>query len=126
MAQQFFINKKSLLPRLMIELGNEGYYDKDKFYEAIQDAVITFSMRNIENGVLMISDAEAKLMKTSDECGDSFVICYEWKPRDVKNVGTYDGKFKIKFNENITQNNVDYPNGELIVPIKDDITIVVR
>ena len=47
MAQYFYINKDSVLPRLRVELAYDGKYEFMKtshFYAAIQNADVTFSM----------------------------------------------------------------------------------
>jgi hypothetical protein len=41
---EFFINKNSTLPKLKMELINDGRNDFRNFYEKIQNATITFTM----------------------------------------------------------------------------------
>ena len=47
----FHINKKSTLPMLILELIQDGRNDYNDFHEKIQNADITFTMTNMENGV---------------------------------------------------------------------------
>ena len=48
MTQQFTINKDSILPILRMELIYDGRHDFNKFWDAIQDADITFTMTNVD------------------------------------------------------------------------------
>ena len=44
MGQDFFINKKSTLPVLKMELVNDGRNDFRNFHDKIQNATIKFTM----------------------------------------------------------------------------------
>ena len=48
---EFFINKNSTLPKLKMELVNDGRNDFRKFYEKIQNATITFTMYDVETKI---------------------------------------------------------------------------
>lgn len=125
--QEFFINKDSINPLLRMELVNDGRYDYKKSYiynNAIQDATVTFSMKNVENDILKISKAKAEIVTAQETgCEVKHILQYTWKPRDVKEPGTYKGWFEIKFNGDIYENGVTYPSGNLIVPIEDSLII---
>jgi len=125
--QNFFINKDSLNPVLRMELVNDGKYDYKKSYiynNAIQNANVTFSMRNLENGILKISKSQAEIVTaTNGGCETKHIIQYSWKPRDVNESGSYKGWFEIKFNEDIKENGIQYPSGNLIIPIEDELII---
>lgn len=126
MAQEFYINKNSVLPHLRMELINDGRHDFNKFYEAIQNATVTFSMTNVDNGVIKIANAKADIVpRENNGCVEEFVIVYKWKERDTKQSGIYSGKFKINFNSDIVNGNATYPNGELIMPIQDELFIYI-
>ena len=43
------------------------------------------------------------------------------KKETQKEIGEYEGIFTIHFNGNLTQEGVDYPQGDLIVPIREKI-----
>ena len=127
MRQEFYINAMSTLPVLRMELINDGRYDFNKIYEALQDADIKFSMKNEETGVLKVSNADAVLrLEDNPGCEERLVIEYDWKARDTKTPGVYKAWFDIDFHGNITQNGINYPNGKMIVPIQEDLIIYVK
>ena len=66
MTQEFFINKNSTLPVLRMELINDGRYDflkSDVMGKALQDSVITFSMRNVDTDILKVSNAKCDVSR---------------------------------------------------------------
>ena len=127
MTQEFYINTSATLPALRIELINDGRYDFDKIHEALQDAKITFWMKNDETGIMKISNADTELkIENSPGCEERIVIQYNWKAKDTKTSGIYKGWFEIDFNGNISQNGIEYPNGKLIVPIQEDLLIYIK
>lgn len=112
MAQEFYINKNSILPHLRMELINDGRHDFNKFYEAIQNATVTFTMTNVDNGVIKIANAKADIIpRENNSCVEEFVIVYKWKERDTKQNGVYSGKFKINFSSDIVNGNANYQIG---------------
>ena len=130
MTQDFYINNNSTLPVLRMELINDGRYDfyrSDVINKALQDAVITFSMKNVDSGLWKISNASCNLMlEDSNGCEERYLIEYQWKPRDTKEPGIYQGFFTISFNGNISEYGVDFPQGKLIMPISEDLIIHIR
>jgi hypothetical protein len=127
--QEFFILKGSTNPVLEMELIKDGRYDfrQTLFNESIQDSKVTFSMRNRDTGVMKISKAKANIMLSADDtCEDRYVLQYRWNERDVNQEGIYEGWFEIKFNENIISEGVDYPKGNLKVPIEEGLLIIVK
>jgi hypothetical protein len=127
--QEFFIKKGSVNPSLEMELINDGRYDfhKSLINEALQDSVITFSMADEETGILKISKASANIVLASNcGCEEKFILQYKWKERDVKKEGVFKGWFDIKFNGNISSTGIDYPTGNLIVPIEEDLRIIIK
>lgn len=127
--QYFYINQGSTLPKLRVELVNDGkfeYFKSGKFNNAIQNADVTFSMED-ENGVLKISDAPCEIVFSTDKsCEDRYVIQYSWNPRDTKKKGTFKGTFKIVFNGDLSEEGVTYPEGTLIMPIYEDIYVMIK
>lgn len=130
MTQEFYINSGSILPVLRIELINDGRYDfnkSDVMGKALQDAKVTFSMRNVDTEILKISNAKCNIVLADNTgCEEKYVIEYKWKERDTKEKGIFQGWFTIDFNGNITENEIDYPEGRLIVPISEDLIIYVK
>ena len=122
----FYINKDSLLPILRMELIEDGRHDYNKFMELIQNSSITFTMVNIDTGVTKVANAPAFIKLREDGgCVDQYVICYKWKKHDVKEAGRYKGTFNIEFGE-IKNDEYDYPEGNLIMPIREELVINIR
>lgn len=112
MTQQFFINKDSILPTLRLELIYDGRHDYNKFWDAIQNSDITFTMTNVDTNVIKVANGKCYIkLREIEGCVDEYVICYDWKKRDTKEKGTYEGVFTIKFNDTINNENTDitYP-----------------
>ena len=125
--KQFNINKNSTLPYLEIEPVNDGRNDFKKLYIAIQSADVFFTMTNMDNGIKKIANAKAHVVSYNDGgCEEKFKIQYRWKERDTKDSGRYLGQFKIRFNDNIKMENIIFPKGDLIVPIAEEIQIVIN
>lgn len=127
--QEFFIMKGSLNPVLEMELINDGRYDfqKSLINDALQDSIVTFNMKDEETGILKISKAKANIVLAEDEsCQERYILQYKWTERDVKQSGTYYGWFEIKFNGNLISYGVEYPKGNLIVPIEEDLRIIIK
>lgn len=125
--KQFVINKGSTLPYLEIEPIYDGRHDFKKLYIAIQSADVTFTMTDMNNGVKKISNARCDIITYDDGgCEDKFKIQYKWQKRDTKEPGVYIGQFNIKFNDNIKYGDVVFPKGELIVPIAEELQILIN
>lgn len=124
--QEFYINKDSLLPTLRIELIEDGRHDYNKMYEMLQNSSITFTMVNRDTGVTKIAKAPAYIKaRENGGCVEQYVICYDWKKRDINEEGNYIGKFNIEFGD-IKNDEYTYPSGNLIVPIREDLLIIVK
>ena len=129
-TQEFYIIQGSTLPYLRMELINDGrtdYMKTDIINKSLQNATVKFSMKNIETGVLKISNALCNIaLAKTDGCEEKYVIEYQWKERDTKDKGIYQGWFTIDFSKNLTEENVDFPQGRLIVPISEDLMIFIK
>lgn len=127
--QIFYINQNSELPKLRVELVNDGRFDfikSSKLNNAIQNADVTFSMWD-ENDKLRISDAVCNIIFDNEAgCESRCILEYSWKKRDTREKGKFKGQFKIDFRGGIVEYGVDYPTGELIVPIYEDLLIFVK
>jgi hypothetical protein len=110
-----------------MELIYDGRSDFHKFWDAIQNAEITFTMINIETGVTKVANAPAYIkLRENTSCIEEYVICYDWKKRDTKEKGMYKGIFSINFSGDIKSDNLTYPVGELIMPIREQLTIIIQ
>jgi hypothetical protein len=124
--QEWYMNKDSILPTLRMELIEDGRHSYNKFFELIQSADITFTMINRETGVTKIAKAPAYIKEREDGgCVEQYVICYDWRKRDVNETGTFLGKFNIEFGE-VKNDEYDYPKGNLIMPLREDLLITIK
>ena len=127
MEQEFFILEGSVLPRLRMELINDGRYSFNKFYNAIQNADVTFSMRNVDTNILKISNAKCEILEVEDGgCEEKYIIQYTWKKRDTNEKGKFEGTFKIDFLGGLTEDGKSYPEGILGVPISQTLMIYIK
>lgn len=127
--QEFFILKDSTNPSLEMELVEDGRYafQNDILNTALQDSTVYFTMIDIETNIPKISKAKANVvLANTDSCEEKYVLQYQWKKRDVNKCGTYKAFFEINFNGNITSKDTEYPNGNLKVPIQEDLLIIVK
>ena len=124
--QEFYIRQGSILPILSMNLIEDGRHDYMKFHEAIQNSTITFTMVNVENGLTKIAKAPAYIKKReTGGCTEQYAICYDWKERDTRENGVYEGIFEINFGE-IKNDEYTYPSGKLIMPIREELYITIK
>lgn len=126
--QEFYIRTGSVNPSLEMEVIQDGRYDfhKSLINEALQDSVVTFNMKDEETGMLKISKAKANIVPMDDtECNEKYILQYKWGKRDTIKKGSYEGWFEITFNGNISSDGKEYPTGNLIVPIREKLRIIV-
>lgn len=125
--QHFYINQYSTLPLLKVELIHDGRHEFNKFYDMIQDCKITFTMINKQTNVMKIASAPAYIqLKEHQGCQEEYLICYDWKERDVKEKGVYDAYFTLDFKGNITSETTTFDNGKLILPIEEKIEVIIK
>ena len=128
MAQYFTICKGSELPKLCVELIQDGRTDFHKYYIALQGCNykndVTFTMTNLETGIKKIAKAPAEIVYDEESgCDERYFLQYSWQKRDTNESGTFVGHFHIKFNSDIVCDGMQFPGGELIVPIQDELLI---
>jgi hypothetical protein len=118
--QEFFINKDSELPILEMRLVNDGRHPVDEnFFYNLQDADITFTMTDIETGVVKVARQKGCLIPNSD-CNGTFNIAYRWQKRDTARPGKYAAHFDIIFSGNM---DVSLENRKLTVPVMEPLTV---
>ena len=113
----YYINKNATLPRLKMELINDGRNDYGKFHDKLQNATITFCMTDTNTGVKRIGNKSGLCIlkePTSDCVGEEYFIGYQFTAKETRKAGTFVGDFTIVFNDG---------SGKLIVPIKDELFI---
>ena len=128
MSQYFYINKDAELPKLRVELIQDGRNDYRKFFLAIQAAEsVTFTMTNVETGIKKIAKAPAEVVYDEESgCEERYFLQYSWKKRDTNESGTFVGHFHIVLNDQIVSEDMVFPSGELIVPIQEDLLITIN
>jgi hypothetical protein len=125
--QEFYIKQNSMLPQLRMEIIDDGRHDFWKFHEAIQNADITFTMTNVNSGLIKILNSPCYIkLKEDGGCEDEYVICYDWKKRDTNEKGLYNGVFTIDFGNDLKSDLTTYPSGTLIMPIREDLQIMIE
>lgn len=128
MAQYFYINSNSINPTLRVELVSDGKYDfftSHIFNTMLESSDITFSMWD-ENDVLKISKSPCNIfVSETSGCEPRYIIEYQWKEKDTRKKGTFKGQFEIKFGE-VKEKGQDFPNGNLILPIYEDLIISIK
>lgn len=124
--QFFYIKQNAILPCLCVDLIEDGRHDFNKFHELIQNSTITFTMTNTETKATKIAKAPAYIKKKEDGgCVEKYAICYDWKKRDTKDTGDFIGTFEITFGDDIKNDNYGYPSGNLIMPIREELHIII-
>lgn len=127
--QEFFIIRGSVNPVLEMEVIDDGRYSfsRSLINDALQDSTVTFSMINEETGIYKITKAKANIvMADMQDCEEHYILQYKWNKRDTSVKGVYNAWFEINFNGNLTSNGVEYPQGNLKVPIEEPLRIVVQ
>jgi hypothetical protein len=116
----FLINQDSTLPTLKLEVIDDGRNNYNKIYDNLQNSSITFSMYDVKDGSIRISNAPAEIFLASDQSTgfcERYLIGYKWKERDTKKNGLYKGIFTINFLDG---------SGILKVPIEDELFISIN
>ena len=127
MAQFFYIKQGSTLPRIQMELIEDGRHDFNKFHECIQGADITFTMVNVDTNVTKVAKNKAYIkLREGDDCTEQYVICYDWKKHDTKEAGTFKGTFEITFDPSLKNDEYSYPSGILNMPIRESLYIIIQ
>ncbi|MBP5724340.1 MAG: hypothetical protein J6X18_12310 [Bacteroidales bacterium] len=129
MAQTFTINRHATLPTLKMEVINDGRNDFRKLYLALQATEpnsVTFSMWNSDTGIYKLANAPAEIVFDEDGgCEEKYYIQYSWKKGDTDEPGIFNGLFKITFNDNVVAEGMTFPKGDLIVPMAEDLVIII-
>lgn len=126
--QEFHIIHGSVNPVLEMEVIEDGRYSfhRSLINDALQDSTVTFSMRDEATGLLQINKSPANIVLAMNEsCEEKYILQYKWKERDTKKIGTYIGWFEINFNGNLSSEGIEYPQGNLKVPIEEQLKIIV-
>jgi len=110
----FYIRRNSILPTLKMKLIFDGRNDYKRFHDLLENSVVTFSMKNVNNGVYKVANKEGKITKISNNDVDEYYVEYEWVVDDTNELGQFEGEFKIKFLDDCSH---------ILVPIKENLYI---
>lgn len=133
----FYIKQNATLPELLLMPFRDGRYDYlggkivkldstesiNDIAEKLANSSVTFSMRDVETGMLKVANAEAEFVlyeSREDTNIKQLLLKYQFTSSDTNREGTYLGEFKIDILDT-NQNNLK--TGELIVPIKNELYI---
>ena len=113
---EFWINKNSESPILIMEVVNDGRTDSyEKFNDDLVNSTIRFSMKRESDGLQKIVMNNAyiteKLLNNPDSPKE-YYIYYKWTKRDTNENGRFIGEFSITTK-----------NGDLICPIRENLFI---
>ncbi|MCD8206610.1 MAG: hypothetical protein LUD72_01590 [Bacteroidales bacterium] len=124
----FMINKGATLPYLEMEPIADGRNSFDKLYMALQSADVTFTMTDAHTGVKRIANAKAYVVAEDSDggCEERYKIQYRWNKSDTDVAGVYKGTFRLRFSDNVSVDGLVFPKGDLIVPIEEELMIVVN
>ena len=97
---EFNINKGATLNKLKLALIQDGRNDFNRFFEAIQNADIKFTMTDIITGVKKIANKKAgiQLVEPVSDCiGEEYYLVYQFTEKETSNAGRYIGQFLFVF-----------------------------
>lgn len=116
----FSIRQNATLPTLKMKLFRDGRNDYNNIDELLENAAITFAMREQATGVYKVANKQANIL-LKDPCltelKPEYYISYNFTEEETNKAGIYLGEFKIIFFNGLT------PSGELIVPISEQLYI---
>lgn len=119
----FSIRQNSTLPILKMKVFRDGRNDFRHFEELLENAVVTFAMKDEKTGVYKVANKEANIVleKPCEETSDkNYIITYQFTKDDTNKPGIFLGEFKITL-FNLADPTSVY--GELIAPIQEQLYI---
>ena len=117
----FFIRQGASDPILKMRMIDDGKNDKSSFNEMLENAVITFEMSDVKTGAAHILGAECNLTnrtKKYNYTNDEYYITYRFTEEQTAEVGKFEGKISIQFNDGNGNN-----TSKLILPIREKLFI---
>jgi hypothetical protein len=101
-----------------MKVNNDGRNDYKKIFEGLENAAVTFSMKEIgcDSCKYKIFNKQGLIIPVKSDCGtkQEYYIGYKFTQKDTNEVGSYQGEFKIDFLDD---------GCSLIVPIREDLII---
>ena len=95
---------------------NDGRSDYKKIFDNLENAAITFSMKEVDSCKYRVFNKPALIIPVEDEaCGTTeYYIGYKFSQRETSIAGSFKAEFKINFLDDGTT---------LIVPIYEDLYV---
>jgi hypothetical protein len=113
---EFFIQQNTTLPILKMDVVRDCRTDSWKdFYSVLDNASISFSMKNTETGIQKIFMKDAHItekVRANQDSTIEYYIYYKWDIKDTNIKGRFVGEFLIELE-----------TGDLIVPIRENLYI---
>ena len=112
---EFYIAQNSTLPILKMEFDFDGKSSIGDFNYIVESSTLLFSMKNIENGNLKISNKSAGFTNKvfiEPNAKIEYYLYYKFSLNDTNKIGRYEGEFTLISDE-----------GTLILPIKEKLYI---
>ena len=112
---EFFITQNSTLPILKMEFDYNGKSSIEDFNSLIENSTIFFSMKEVINGNVKISNKKGGFTNKIFEEPNAkieYYLYYKFNLLDTNKVGRYEGEFTLISND-----------GTFILPIKDRLYI---
>ena len=113
----FNIKQYATLPILQLKLIRDGRNDYNDFYKKLENATVTFAMKDVASGRLQVANEEGMLLLKNgcNEMGQKeYYIGYAFTQEDTEIPGIYCGEFKLIFLDDMS---------ELITPINEELQI---
>ena len=108
----FFIKQNSTLPVIKLKIFRDGRTSFQDFNNLLTGSTITFSLKDVDNNTFRIIDDTANLEIINTGDGYEFYVYYQLSKKITKKVNSYIGEFKISNNQ-----------GELILPIRNQLVV---
>jgi hypothetical protein len=118
---EFFIRQGASDPILKMRMIDDGKNDKSSFNDLLENADITFEMYDIKTNMpVILNETCGVTLRTKhyNQTTDEYYITYRFTESQTSEVGKYEGKIIIQFND-VNSN----PTNKLILPVKEKLYI---
>jgi hypothetical protein len=122
---EFYIKKNATLPLLKMQVVRDGRSEYQTFVDSLGDATIFFTMINEASGIPKIVSKPAYITEVVNDDPNAlpeYYVYFRFTARDTNAVGRYVGQFLIKYNNSL----LGGPQGDLILPLRDELYINVQ
>jgi hypothetical protein len=112
---EFFINKNNTLPILKMQLVKDGINSISGATQIIEESIIYFSMKNVEDGSQKILNKKGGFVEKifiEPNASTEYYVYYKFSGWDTKIPGRYEAEFLFK-----------HENGDYILPFREKLYI---